>query len=339
MTDFSVILNQLTSRHDLSAEAMGDFLQAIAAGTLSDVEIGAALGALRTKGESLSELVGAARMLRRAAVRIDCGCRTVVDIVGTGGDGSNSFNISTTASFIAAGAGAVVAKHGNRSVSSRCGAADVLAELGFRLDVEPTVMEYAIQTHGIGFLFAAKLHPVMGKVAPLRKALKIRTIFNMLGPLINPAGANVQVLGVYAPSLVELYARALRELGSKRALVVHGMDGLDEISVCAPTRVAELKDGEVKLYELHPEILTGTMYEPSELVGGDPAENARILRNILAGRERGAKRTVALVNAAAAIYVAGLAPTLKEGYEVAAEAIDSGRALAKLEQLIADSQS
>ncbi len=339
MTGFPAILNHLAAGRDLDADAMGEFLRAIADGTLSDVEIGAALGALRTKGESLSELVGAARMLRRCAVRIDCGCQTVVDVVGTGGDGANSFNISTTASFIAAGAGAVVAKHGNRSVSSRCGAADVLAELGFRLDVEPAVMEYAIQSHGIGFLFAAKLHPVMGKVAPLRKALKVRTIFNMLGPLINPAGANAQVLGVYAPSLVELYARALRELGTKRALVVHGLDGLDEISVCAPTRVAELKDGEVRLYELHPEMLTGTLYDAGELTGGEPAENARILRDILSGRERGAKRTVALVNAAAAIYVAGLAPTLKSGYEAAAESVDSGSALAKLEQLITDSQS
>ena len=229
-------LEKVLDRRDLSPAEMEEAFRIITGGEVAHSQIGAFLAALRMKGVSQTELVGAARMLRRVAAFIDCGGRDVVDVVGTGGDGTGSFNISTTSAFVAAGAGVCVAKHGNRAASSRCGSADVLAALGFQLDAPAAVMENAIAEHGIGFLYAAKFHPVLGQVAVLRRELRIRTVFNMVGPLCNPAGARSIVLGVYAPELTELFAGALQELGVRRALVVHGLDGLDEISCCAATR-------------------------------------------------------------------------------------------------------
>ncbi len=331
-------LNKLLARRDLTSGETEKALALLSGGKVSCTQAGAFLAALRMKGESLDELVGGARMLRRRAAFIDCGGADVVDVVGTGGDGGISFNISTTSAFVAAGAGVSVAKHGNRAVSGKCGAADVLAELGFNLDADPAVMESCIQNHGIGFLFAQKMHPVLGSVAVLRKELGIRTIFNMLGPLCNPAGAQGIVLGVYDAKLTELFAAALRELGAKRALVVHGHDGLDEISCCEPTRVSELRDGAITSYELYPEMLLPASFEPAEIAGGDAKHNAKITMDVLTGADQGAPRAVVLLNAGAAIYVAGKCADLREGVRLAAESIDSGRALEKLGILIRESR-
>ncbi|MCI5778314.1 MAG: anthranilate phosphoribosyltransferase [Lentisphaeria bacterium] len=333
------LLDRVLDRRDLSAADAEHLLELLTSDSVSAAQAGAVLTALRMKGESMTELLGMARLLRRHARHIDCGPRECVDIVGTGGDGGISFNVSTTSAFAAAGAGVVVAKHGNRAVSGKCGAADVMAALGFDLDAPPERMEYAIQTHGIGFLFAPKMHPMLGKVAGLRRELGFRTIFNLLGPLCNPAGASGIVLGVYDPKLTELLAETLRELGVRRALVVSGHDGLDEISCGATTRVSELDDGVIRSYELFPELLLGTSYPVSDIAGGTAQENAAILKSVLSGQDRGAARSIVLLNAAAAIRVAGLAGDLREAVLLAALSIDSGAAMNKLDQLIAESRA
>ena len=227
-----------------------------------------------------------------------------------------------------------IAKHGNRAVSGKSGSADVLAELGFNLDVEPSVMECCIQENGIGFLFAQKMHPAMRYAAPVRNALKMRTIFNLLGPLTNPAGARNHLIGVFAPEYTEMFASVLKTLGSSHALIVHGSDGLDEISPESPTRICELKDGTIKTYEFFPEMVTDEVYPLSSVQGGSPAENAQITLDILRGEERGGKRAVVLLNAGAAIYAADAAKNIREGIEKAARSIDSGAALKKLELLV-----
>ena len=335
-------LEKILSGADLTAEEMAASLEKIASGNVPPVQIGAFLGTLRAKGESESELTGAARMLRRKCRFIDHGAREVIDTCGTGGDrrdGRSTFNISTTCAFVAAGAGVGVAKHGNRSVSSKCGSADVLAELGYNLDASPEAVEDSIMDNGIGFLFAAKLHPVMGAVAPFRRELGIRTIFNMLGPLINPANADAQLLGVYDAKLTELFARVLRELRVRRAFVVHGHDGMDEITICAPTRISELKNGEIRTYDLRPEIYLGRLYAADEIPGGDPAENAKILRSVLAGEDHGGARAITVLNSGAAILVAGKAEDLRDGMRQAEKSIDSGAAMGKLEALIRSSKN
>ncbi len=334
-TMLTTCLDKLLAGRDLAAGEMSAALETILAQDVPAVQIGAFLTALRIKGETVPELLGAARTLRKHAALIDTGSVDVIDTAGTGGDHAATFNISTAAAFVAAAGGAAVAKHGNRSVSSKCGSADVLAELGFNLDVAPEVMEEAIREIGIGFLFAAKLHPALGKVARLRRELKQRTIFNMLGPLVNPAGATGQLLGVYAPELTETFAGVLRELGVRRAMVVHGLDSLDEITVTAPTRVSELKDGLISTYELYPEILIGQAYDAVDLVGGDAAENARILAAVLKDQAPNpAMRAITVLNAGAALYVAGKAEELAEGVALADAALGSGDAWRKLEQLI-----
>ena len=335
-------LEKILAGSDLTAEETGAALEKIASGNVSAVQIGAFLGALRAKGESETELAGAARILRRKCRFIDCGTREVIDTCGTGGDrrdGRSTFNISTTCAFVAAGAGVGVAKHGNRSVSSKCGSADVLAELGYNLDAAPETVEDSIQDNGIGFLFAAKLHPVMGAVAVYRRELGVRTIFNMLGPLINPAHASAQLLGVYDAKLTELFARVLRDLGLRRALVVHGHDGMDEITVCAPTRISELKDGEIRTYDLHPEIYLDRLYRADEIPGGDARENAQILRSVLTGEDHGAARAITLINSGAAILAAGRADDLRDGIRQAEKSIDSGAAMEKLDALIRSSKN
>ena len=335
-------LEKVLAGNDLTAEETAGALEKIASGQVPPVQIGALLAALRAKGESESELTGAARMLRRKCRFIDHGARPVIDTCGTGGDrrgGRSTFNISTTCAFVAAGAGVGVAKHGNRSVSSQCGSADVLAELGYDLDASPETVEDSIMDNGIGFLFAAKLHPVMGTVAPFRRELGIRTIFNQLGPLINPANANAQLLGVYDAKLTETFARVLRGLNVRRAMVVHGHDGMDEITICAPTRVSELKDGEIHTFDLRPELYLGRLYDASEIPGGDVRENARILRGVLEGKERGAARAITLLNSGAAILVADKAEDLRDGIRQAERSIDSGAALEKLELLIRSSKN
>lgn len=327
-------LKSVIQRKNLSEDQMSQMITEIFSGSITDAQIGAFMAALATKGETFEELAGAAKAMRRKALRIQCASSAVVDTCGTGGDGAKTFNISTTTAFVVAGCGVTVAKHGNRSVSSQCGSADLLEALGVRLDVDPEVVEEAVREIGIGFLFAPIYHSAMRFAAKARKEVGLRSIFNMLGPLTNPAAANCQLLGVYAPELTEMFAQALKLLGAKRAFVVHGHDGLDEISVCAPSRISELKEGVIRTYDIHPEQYFGRLSEASELVGGDPKTNAEITLSILSG-EKGAKRDVVLLNSSAALMAAGKASDFKEGIRLAEQAIDSGKAKEKLEALIA----
>ncbi len=327
-------LNQIVSGNNLSRTQATELMDLIMDGGATPAQIAAVITALRMKGETVDEVAGAAASMRRHATFIDAGANTVVDTCGTGGDGRDTFNISTTTAFVAAGAGLCVAKHGNRAVSSKCGSADVLKELGVNIAAEPMIMEQCLQDHGIAFLFAPTMHPAMKHAIGPRRELGIRTIFNMLGPLTNPAGATGQVLGVFAPTLTEMFADALRQLGTRRALIVHGSDGLDEITIDGPTRVSELRDGQVKTYELSPEMALGEEPgDPEDMRGGDIADNARILLEVLEGKPGGARQVV-LLNAAAAIVAGEKADTMQDGVKLARESIDSGAAKAKLEILI-----
>ena len=330
---FREYLNRIIRRIDLSDTQMSQMISDILTGTIPDTQIAAFMAALATKGETFEELAGAAQAMRRHAVRIHCNAGTVIDTCGTGGDGLNTFNISTTTAFVVAGCGVTVAKHGNRSVSSKCGSADVLEGLGVNLNTDPEIVEEAIGEIGIGFLFAPKYHGAMRFAAKARKETGIRSIFNMLGPLCNPAGANCQLLGVYAPELTEMFAQALNKLGTRRAFVVHGHDGLDEISVCAPTRISELNEGTIKTYDITPEEFFGESADENDLLGGDVADNVAITRNILEGREKGPKRNVVLLNSAAALVAAGNADSIRTGLKLAEQSIDSGKAMEKLTAL------
>lgn len=334
---FKENLNKIVKRENLNEEQMSQMITDIFSGNITDAQVGAMMAALATKGETFEELAGAARAMRRKALRIQTSTSTVVDTCGTGGDGAHTFNISTTTSFVVSACGVTVAKHGNRSVSSQCGSADLLEALGVKLDTAPEIVEEAVQEIGIGFLFAPLYHGAMRFAAKARKEVGLRSIFNMLGPLTNPAGANCQLLGVYAPELTEMFAHALQLLGAKRAFVVHGHDGLDEISVCAPTRISELKDGLIRTYDISPEQFFSEKAEPADLLGGNPEENAQITRNILNG-EKGPKRNVILINAAAALVAAGQAEDFKQGILMAETAIDDGSATKKMEALIKYSQ-
>jgi anthranilate phosphoribosyltransferase len=331
---FTRQLQQIVQRRDLTADQAAEMIGTIFDGSVNDAQIGAFMAAMATKGETFQELAGAARAMRRKALRVQTGADTVVDTCGTGGDGASTFNISTTCAFVVAGCGVTVAKHGNRSVSSRCGSADVLEALGMRLDVAPEIVEEAVRALGIGFLFAPLYHGAMRHAMAARKAVGLRSIFNMLGPLTNPAAANCQLIGVYAPELTEMFAEALRLLGARRAMVVHGHDGLDEITVCAPTRVSELRDGQIRTFDLLPGDFFDQPADPAVLTGGDPSENAAICRAVLTG-EKGPRRDIVLINAAAALTVAGRAADLPDGLRQAAAAIDNGAALEKLETLAA----
>jgi len=326
-------LDKIIHRIDLSETQMSQMITEIFSGNVTDVQIGAMMAALSTKGETFEELAGAARAMRRKAHRIQAPAATIVDTCGTGGDASQTFNISTTTAFVVAGSGVTVAKHGNRSVSSQCGSADLLEVLGVKLDTDPEIVEEAVQEIGIGFLFAPLYHGAMRHAARARKELGLRSIFNMIGPLTNPAGANCQLLGVYAPELTEMFAHALHLLGTKRAFVVHGHDGLDEISVCAPTRISELKEGLIRTYDISSEQFFGNLWDSNELLGGNPEENAKITRNILDG-EKGPKRDVVLINSAAALVAAEQAENLQEGIRMAEISIDKGAAAEKMEALI-----
>ena len=303
-------------------------------GKLTPAQIGALLIALRMKGESVDEITAAACVMREHANPIEVGNTPVVDTCGTGGDHSGTFNISTAAAFVAAGAGVHIAKHGNRSVSSSCGSADVLRELGVNIDVEPEKVSESIQSIGIGFLFAQKLHPAMKYAATPRKELGVRTLFNMLGPLTNPARAKRQVLGVFSPDLTDKFASVLKGLGSQRVLVVHGLDRLDEISVTEKTRVTELKDGKIDTYTFDPLPYISAYHQLDDIKGGDAKINAKIMNDAISGRETGACADAAMLNGAAAIYVAGITDTFSDAVEKSKESINSGRALNKLEELI-----
>ncbi len=323
---------------DLSEVEMAGVMERIADGRATPAQIGALLVGLRMKGETAAEIAGAAKVLRarsRAVLpgEVEFG-RDLIDTCGTGGDGARTFNVSTAAAFVAAGAGLRVAKHGNRAVSSSCGSADVLEALGVELELAPARAAECIERIGIGFLFAPLWHPAMGRVAGPRREIGLRTIFNLLGPLANPAGAAIQVLGVYRPDLTETLAAVLARLGARSAFVVHGLDGLDEISIASPTKITRLQAGRLETFILTPEEAGLKRGRLEDIAGGDAVQNATLIREVLQGR-KGAVRDVVLLNAAAALVAAGRAKTFAEGVELAAEAIDSGRAQAKLDELIA----
>ncbi len=326
-------ISKVVKGEDITEEDMVHVMGEIMGGEASPAQIGAFLTALRVKGETPSEITGAARVMREKATKIEAGTKAqVVDTCGTGGDESMTFNISTAAAFVVSAAGLTVAKHGNRSVSSKSGSADVLRSLGVNIEAEVSRVEECLSQIGIGFLFAPLLHGAMKHAAPIRREIGIRTIFNILGPLTNPAGAKRQVIGVYAPELTDTLAKVLFNLGCEHAFVVRGEDGLDEITLTTETKVTELKDGEIKTYHLKPEDLGFNRCKPEELVGGDSDENAEILLSIFKG-EKGPKKDIVVANASAAIVAGGLSGTLAEGVAVASRVIESGEALEKLERL------
>ncbi len=327
------IIASLAAGTALTEDEMHDALDLMTEGHATPVQMGAFLMALRLRGETVAEITGAARLLRSKMLTVDAPAGAI-DIVGTGGDGHNTYNVSTCAALVAAGAGLKVAKHGNRSVSSLSGASDVLAALGVKLDVPPSTNERAIREAGCGFLWAPVHHPAMKAWAAVRGELGIRTMFNMLGPLCNPASVKRQVLGVFDDRWVEPLAHVLKNLGSEHAWVVHGADGLDELSTTGPTRVAELRNGAVRVFEVTPDSAGIPRASLADLKGGDAQVNAAALRGVLAG-EAGPYRDIVLLNAAAALIVGGKASTIRDGAALAAAAIDDGRASVVLDRLVA----
>jgi len=326
----------LVSGHSLTVGEAASVMGEIMEGKATPTQLGAFLTALRIKGETAEEIAGLASMMRAKATRVVT-TEPVLDVVGTGGDGSNTFNISTAAAFVAAGAGLKVAKHGNRAASSQCGSADVLEALGVRIELNAEDVQRCIEQVGIGFMFAPVFHPAMKYAAAPRREIGIRTVFNILGPLTNPAGAKAQVLGVADGALVEKMALALKELDCRHALVVHGEDGLDEITINGQTQICEMRDGSINTYSICPEDLGLARADLSSLRGGTVTENAAILRGILLGAP-GPQRNVVLMNAAAALFAGDKVDTLRQGAALAGEIIDSGHASTKLEQMIEFSQ-
>jgi len=326
-------LRKVIEGKDLTQAETAEAFDLIMSGEATPAQIGAFIVALRMKGESVDEIAGGALSMRRHAVFIDPGGLPVVDTCGTGGDTCGTFNISTTAAFVVAGAGVPVTKHGNRAISSKCGSADLLEELGVNIDVTPEIIEECVRDVGIGFLFAPKLHPAMKHAMGPRRELGVRTIFNMLGPLTNPAGAKGQIIGVFSPELTEPFANVLRMLGSKRAFVVHGNDGMDEITTTTTTRVSELVNGKVHTHEFDPLAFIENYADTSDLAGGDRATNAGITRRVLSG-EKGPCRDIVCLNAAAAIAAGGKADNIQHGWKLAQESIDSGKARKALDGLI-----
>ena len=326
-------IDKLVNRVNLSEAETIDVMNQIMTGEATPLQVAAFLTALRMKGESVEEITGAARVMREKAHRVNVGSKTVLDTCGTGGDQKGTFNISTTAAFVLAGAGVNVAKHGNRSVSSQSGSADVLGALGVKVDAPKERVEQCIAKIGIGFLFAPLLHEAMKYAVQPRRDIGIRTIFNILGPLTNPAMASHQLIGIYSGELVGMIAHVLKNLGSVRAMVVHGLEGLDEISLCGPTKVAELRDGQVKEYTIEPEQFGLQRCRLEDLHGGSAEQSAVVVKGVLEGKE-GPARNVVLLNGGAALYVSGSAATMPDGIRLAAESIDSGKARQKLEQLV-----
>lgn len=326
---------KLVERIDLEEDEMSEVIETMMEGEATPSQISAFLAALRMKGESVPEITGAAKVLLDKATRISSGHEVVVDLCGTGGDSQGTFNVSTVAALVVAGAGVPVAKHGNRSVSSYVGSADVLEALGVDITPSPEIAERCLRDVGIVFLFAPLYHPAMKNVSIPRKEIGIRTIFNIIGPIVNPAGVKHQVIGVYSEVLLDPMIKVLRNLGHKGAMIVHGSDSMDEITVTGKTVIAELKDGMVKKYQFDPSEIGIKKRSIAELRGGKTAEeNAALLVSILKGEEREAKRDIVLLNAAAAIYVSGTSPDFEDALARAAESIDSGKAYAKLEELI-----
>jgi len=326
-------ISKVVSGESLSKEEASNTMNEIMSGEATPAQIACFLTALRLKGETIDEITGCATIMREKVTRIQTNTEILVDTCGTGGDVSHTFNISTIAALVAAGAGVRIAKHGNRAVSSQCGSADVLKALGVNTEADADKVARCIDEAGIGFLFAPMLHPAMKYAIGPRREIGIRTIFNILGPLTNPAGAKSQVLGVYDVGLTEPLAHVLKNLGSRHVFVVHGADGLDEITTTDKTFVTELKDGEVRSFVINPEDFDVTRANKADLIGGTVEENAKIALDILQG-EKGAKRDVVLLNASAAIVTGGLASDFAEGIRLASESIDSRKAMKKLEALI-----
>ena len=327
-------ISKIIDRHDLTESEMVQVMEEIMTGVSSPAQIGAFLVALRIKGEAVDEITGAARVMREKAVKIDTPKgRTVVDTCGTGGDSAGTFNISTTAAFITAGAGLVVAKHGNKSVSSKCGSADLLQALGVNIEAEQSRVEECLRQCGIGFLFAPMMHGAMKYAIGPRREIGIRTIFNLLGPLTNPAGAENQVMGVYSDALTEPLANVLKRLGSKHVYVVHGHDGLDELTLTTTSKVSELVDGKITTYSFDTRKYGFALCNGADLKGEDPQSNAQITLNILKGDEKGPKADITIMNAALAILAGGKAGDFKEGVALAKTSISSGAAIRALDEM------
>jgi anthranilate phosphoribosyltransferase len=332
MNEFKTLLGKVATGATLTVEESARAFDLMMTGEATPSQMGALLMAMRMRGETLDEITGAVETMRAKMLPV-LAPPGAMDVVGTGGDASGSYNISTCAAFIVAGAGVAVAKHGNRALSSRCGAADVLAALGVRIDLTPETIAACIAQAGIGFMFAPAHHPATKHVGPTRVELGMRTIFNILGPLLNPAGVRYHLIGVYSRQWVEPLAHALHRLGSERAFVVHGADGLDEITLTGPTFIASLEQGEVRTFEVTPEDVGLSRTGPETLKGGDAETNAAALRAVLRG-EKCAYRDIATFNAGAALVVAGRAADLREGVTMAAQSIDSGEAARRLARLI-----
>jgi anthranilate phosphoribosyltransferase len=324
------IINQGRS---LSEEEAAAVMEEIMSGEATPAQLAAFLIGLRVKGETVEEIAGMARVMRDKALHVPIEGSSLLDTCGTGGDGKGTFNVSTAAAFVAAGAGATVAKHGNRAMTSACGSADVLEALGAKIDLGPEQVAHCLREVGFGFMFAQTFHPAMRFAAGPRREIGVRTVFNILGPLTNPAGAQAQVLGVADAAIGEKMIQALGRLGSRHALVVHGEDGLDEMSLAGPTLVHELKDGKVKSYSVTPEEVGLTRAKGQAVKGGSPEENAAVMRAVLGG-EGGPLRDIVLLNSAAALVAADIAPIIAEGVAVAARTIDSGAAGQKLERFV-----
>lgn len=320
------------NKKDLTKKESEAVIEEIMTGTATPSQIACFLTALRMKGETVDEITGAALVMRTHATKIPSKSKIVLDTCGTGGDEAGTFNISTISAFVAAGAGATVAKHGNRSVSSKCGSADLLEELGINIEIGPDEVKESLDKIGIGFLFAPALHQAMKYATPVRREIGIRTVFNILGPLTNPAGATNQLIGVYDEKFTEIFAGVLNNLGSKHALIVYGKDGLDEVTTTTDTVITELKAGKIETYKINPEDFGFSRAKLSDLKGADSKKNAEIAMNVLSAAA-GPHRDIVLMNAGCALYAADHAPNIKSGIESAKESIDSKNALRKMEQL------
>ncbi len=330
-------IKKLVANEDLSYETAAKVMNEMMSGEATEAQMASFLTALRMKGETVDEITACAEIMRSKAVRINPQT-DVLDIVGTGGDGTGTFNISTTSAFIISAAGVPVAKHGNRSMSSKSGSADCLENLGINISIPPEKSKEILDKEGICFMFAQNYHSSMKYVGPVRKQIGIRNVFNVLGPLTNPAGATMQVTGVYSAEIVEPIARVFSNLGVKRGIVLYGGDGMDEATVSTATKICEIDNGSFKTYEITPDEVGLKTYPMSDVIGGDGAENAEITRRILKGEEKGAKRDIVLLNSALGLYVAGKASSVKEGVKLAQEIIDSGKAYEKMEKFAKLSQ-
>ena len=338
MTKFTEYLEIILEGNDLTFGQSTELLDMIFEGQVPELQIAAFLAAMRVKKATSAEIAGLAKSLRDHAVPVRPKVKNLIDTCGTGGAKVKTFNISTASAFVAAGAGAYVAKHGNRGITSKCGSADVLAELGVKIDVESAIIEHCIEEAHIGFMFAPMFHPAMKFVQPIRKTLDFRTAFNILGPLANPARANAQVMGVADEALMDRIAESLKMLGLMKVMVVHS-DGLDEISTMAPTKISQLSESGIKHYQIRAEDFGIKPATIEQLRGDDAPANAKIIRNVLSGKEAGARKDIVVLNAAAAIIVAGIADNFAKGIELARESVESGKAMGCLEKLVKISNS